>query len=87
MSNNSLDKISWELVEIVKETVKKNLIAAINTEKVDIKEDVLPTLFNLLDASFSEGYSKSHKNFSTKIEKFLSETANINEVPVPKKRK
>ena len=73
MSNSSLDKTSWELVEVLKETTKKNLVSAVNNNQLKIDSDVLPKLFTLLDASLSEGYNKSYKNFSTKFTKISNE--------------
>lgn len=75
MPNNSLDKASWELVEILKETTKKNLVAAVNTEQLKISQDVLPKLFTLLDSSVAEAYNKSYKNFSNKFEKISKQVA------------
>ncbi len=76
MSNVNLDKTSWELVEILKDTAKKNLAKAVSTKQIKIEEEVLPTLFNLLDASMSEGYNKSYKNFSSKFEKISKQYSN-----------
>ena len=69
MSKISLDKTSWELVEVLKETTKKNLLSAIKDKQLNVDQEVLPKLFTLLDSSMSEGYNKSYKNFSTKFEK------------------
>lgn len=89
MSNINLDKTSWELVEILKETVKKNLLTAINSEQLKVDQETLPKLFGLLDASMSEGYSKSYKAFSQKFEKVSKEIAaeESNATSVSKKRK
>jgi hypothetical protein len=92
MSNVNLDKTSWELVEILKETAKKNLANAVSSEQLKIEKDVLPTLFNLLDASMSEGYNKSYKTFSKKFEKVskeyaTSESENTSSSASSKKRK
>ena len=88
MSNLSLDKTSWELVEVLKETAKKNLVNAVKNEQLKIDNEVLPKLFTLLDASLSEGYNKSYKNFSTKFEKISKDLSQKDQSEsTPKKRK
>lgn len=89
MSNNNLDKASWELVEILKETAKKNLVSAVNSDQLKINKEVLPKLFTLLDSSMAEAYSKSYKNFSRKFEKISKEISDFDSLPTPasKKRK
>ena len=86
MSNSNLDKTSWELVEVLKETTKKNLVSAVNSNQLKIDSDVLPRLFTLLDASLSEGYNKSYKNFSTKFAKISNEISS-QDTTSSKKRK
>jgi hypothetical protein len=76
MSNADLDKTSWELIEILKDTAKKNLAIAVSTKQIKIEEDILPKLFSLLDASMSEGYNKSYKHFSSKFEKISKDYSN-----------
>ena len=34
MSNVDLDKTSWELIEILKDTAKKNLAIAVSTKQI-----------------------------------------------------
>jgi hypothetical protein len=88
MSNINLDKTSWELVEIVKETTKKNLVAAIKNNQLKVDQDVLPRLFAILDSSVSEGYNKSYKNFSTKFLKISKQFSDDqSQETVLKKRK
>lgn len=84
MSNLSLDKTSWELVEVLKDTTKKNLLNAIKNNQLKVDEEVLPKLFSLLDSSMSEGYNKSYKTFSNK---FLKASKDLSEKDSLKKRK
>lgn len=82
MSNVKLDKTSWELVDIIKETTKKNLTSAVVNNQLKLEKELLPTLLKLIDASTSEAYNKSYKNFSTKFEKishelFLEDTSTL----------
>ncbi len=87
MSNNaSLDKTSWELVEVLKETAKKNLLSAVKSNQLKVDEETLPRLFMLLDSSMSEGYNKSYKNFSNKFLK-ISKDISTSEQESLKKRK
>ena len=90
MSKHNLDKTSWEMIEFLKETTKKNLVSAVNSEQLKIDQDVLPKLFSLLDSSIAEGYNKSYSNFSTKFEKIskeLSSQTSASEQSSSKKRK
>ena len=63
MKKDALSKSTWSLFEITKEITKKNLVSAINSGQLKVEESVLPNLFNVIDASISEGYNKGHKNF------------------------
>lgn len=87
MSNLNLDKTSWELVEVLKDTAKKNLLNAVKNNQLKVEEEVLPKLFSLIDSSMSEGYNKSYKNFSTKFLKVSKELAVATEKDSLKKRK
>jgi len=84
MSNINLDKTSWELVEVLKDTAKKNLLNAVKNEQLKVDQEVLPKLFSLIDSSMSEGYNKSYKAFS---EKFLQASKQISPQESLKKRK
>jgi len=87
MSNNaSLDKTSWELVEILKETTKKNLVSAIKNNQLKVDEETLPRLFMLLDASMSEGYNKSYKNFSNKFLKISKDLSTVQQESLKKRK-
>lgn len=88
MLKHNLDKASWEMIEFLKETAKKNLVSAVNSDQLKIDQDVLPKLFSLLDASIAEGYNKSYNNFSTKFEKISKDiTSQTSEQLSLKKRK
>jgi len=84
MSNINLDKTSWELVEVLKDTAKKNLLNAVKNEQLKVDQEVLPKLFSLIDSSMSEGYNKSYKVFS---EKFLQASKQLSPQESLKKRK
>jgi len=87
MSNNaSLDKTSWELVEILKETTKKNLVSAIKNNQLKVDEETLPRLFMLLDASMSEGYNKSYKNFLNKFLKISKDLSTTQQESLKKRK-
>lgn len=86
MLKHNLDKASWEMIEFLKETTKKNLILAVKSNQLKIDEEVLPKLFSLLDSSISEGYNKSYKNFSTKFEK-ISESISTKTTDEPSLKK
>ncbi len=83
--NNSFDRISWELVEITRDTIKKNIVSAVTSEQIAVSRDVLPKLFSLIDASVTEAYNKSSKSISRKLGE-LSEEKKSDE-SIPKKRK
>jgi hypothetical protein len=56
---SSKDKVSksvWNLMEFTKETTKKNIVHSAGQLKLD--ENSLKLLFNVLDASVSEGFNK-----------------------------
>lgn len=84
MPNINLDKTSWELVDIIKETTKKNVTNAVVNDQLKLDREMLPLLLNLIDASTSEAYNKSYKNFSSKFEKI---SQNIQTDTPVKKRK
>ena len=86
MLKHNLDKASWEMIEFLKETTKKNLILAVKSNQLKIDQEVLPKLFSLLDSSISEGYNKSYKNFSTKFEK-ISESISTKTTDEPSLKK
>ena len=86
MLKHNLDKASWEMIEFLKETTKKNLILAVKSNQLKIDQEVLPKLFSLLDSSISEGYNKSYKNFSTKLEK-ISESISTKTTDEPSLKK
>lgn len=84
MPNINLDKTSWELVDIIRETTKKNVTNAVVNDQLKLDREVLPLLLKLIDASTSEAYNKSYKNFSSKFEKI---SQNIQSESPVKKRK
>jgi len=84
MPNINLDKTSWELVDIIRETTKKNVTNAVVNDQLKLDREVLPLLAKLIDASTSEAYNKSYKNFSSKFEKI---SQNIQTESPVKKRK
>jgi len=84
MPNINLDKTSWELVDIIRETTKKNVTNAVVNDQLKLDREVLPLLLKLIDASTSEAYNKSYKNFSSKFEKI---SQNIQTESPVKKRK
>lgn len=84
MLKHNLDKTSWEMIEFLKETTKKNLVSAVNSELLAIDKEVLPKLLNLLDASIAEGYNKCYNNFSTKFEKISKDILSQQQLPSKK---
>jgi hypothetical protein len=87
MSNVNLDKASWELVEVLKDTAKKNLLNAVKNDQLKLDQEILPKLFTLIDSSMSEGYNKSYKAFSTKFLKVSKDLAATADKDSLKKRK
>lgn len=87
MSNINLDKTSWELVQIVKDITKKNVVNAVTTNQLNVHQEDLSKLLTILDSSMSEGYNKSYNNFSKKFTKISKELANVDKEATPKKRK
>ncbi len=84
--NNSFDKISWELVEITKNTIKENITLAVTTDRLALNRDILPKLFSLIDSSVTEAYSKSHKSVSKKLEAASEESKKLTEQPLKKRK-
>jgi len=86
MSNLNLDKTSWELVEVLKDTAKKNLLNAVKNNQLKVDEEVLPKLFSLIDSSMSEGYNKSYKTFSNKFLKVSKDLATTEKDSLKKRK-
>lgn len=58
---SSKDKVSksiWGLFEFTKETVKKNIVQAVNNDQLKLDENSLRTLLSIVDSSITEGYNK-----------------------------
>jgi hypothetical protein len=68
MTNNTIDKIAWEMLDFAKETTKKNFVAAVNNGQLKLDPATLPTILSLIDSSINEGYNKNYKNFSNRIQ-------------------
>jgi hypothetical protein len=75
MSNNNIDKIAWELMDVAKETTKKNFVVAVNTGQLKLNPEVLPVIMTLIDSSINEGFSKGHKNFTNRVKVASTSTA------------
>lgn len=63
LNKNKASKLTWDLFEIAKETVKKNFVSATNNGALKLDQNSLPEVFSLIDASLSEGFNKGHNNF------------------------
>jgi hypothetical protein len=63
LNKNKASKLTWDLFEVAKETVKKNFVSATNNGLLKLDQNTLPEIFSLLDASLNEGFNKGHNNF------------------------
>jgi len=63
LDKNKASKLTWDLFEVAKETLKKNLVLATNNGLLKLDESLLPEVFSLIDASINEGFNKGHNNF------------------------
>jgi len=67
MPNNNIDKIAWDLMDLAKETTKKNFVTAVNTGQLKLDPNILPVIMTLIDASINEGFNKGHKHFMNRV--------------------
>lgn len=84
MTNNTVDKIAWDMLGFVKETTKKNFVTAAGSGQLKLDHEILPIILTLIDASIDEGYSKSYKNFANRIQKLNEDSTQTSSL---KKRK
>ena len=69
MTNDTIDKIVWEMIDFTKETTKKNFVTAVNEGQLKLNPEILPTILTLIDSSIKEGYNKNYKSFFSRMEK------------------
>ena len=77
---SSKDKVSksvWGLFEFTKETVKKNLVQAANSEQLKLDENSLRLLLNIVDSSISEGYNKGLDSTVKNLVSIFAEAGNL----------
>lgn len=73
LNKTKASKLTRDLVEVTKETVKKNILSATNSGLLKLDQQLLPEVFSLIDASVDEGFNRGHnsfiKNLSNLVEK------------------
>jgi hypothetical protein len=84
MTNNAVDKIAWDMLGFVKETTKKNFVTAVSSGQLKLDREILPVILTLIDSSIDEGYNKSYKNFSNRMQKLNEDSTSTSSL---KKRK
>lgn len=61
--SDKIEKASWTLVAGAKDTVTTNIMTAVNSKKLDVKQEQLERLLSLVEASIDEGYHKGSRTF------------------------
>lgn len=70
---NTVDKITKEsklLIDSAKDTLTTNLVAAMKSGTLDLREDQVSRLVTLINASLDQGYQKAIPVFQSSIKKY-----------------
>ncbi len=66
-SKNQVDRAVKTLVDGIKDAVDNNVIAAVRSKQIDVKQEHLPSLLALIKASIEEGHLKGSRVFTKTV--------------------
>lgn len=83
---DQINKLMWNSFEVSKDTLVRNIIAAVNSGNLPVKKEVLPTLVTLIQGSSDEAFNKCNSTISREIISVFESNAN-NQAPTKSSKK